>query len=333
MSIVIQFFSSLFFYALFLSLPVFAAPDGPYTVSRVIDGDTVELLIDGQKEKIRLIGVDTPETVHPSKPVEYFGKEASAFTNRALQGQQVYLEFDQERVDRYNRLLAYVYRTDGYFLNLELIKEGYGHAYTRFPFAKMDEFRAAEKEAREAGRGLWGDAGQHSSDGSKKVEQNGSPVGSGSTQVFVTKSGKKYHTEGCRYLSKSKIPMSLEDADKRFGPCSSCSPPVIEKASGSKANGPETAKEEHKEHPQSAATQCQATTQKGAQCKRVAQSGSNYCWQHQGTTAKDSEEKAKEDKKERPKAVSSQCQATTKKGTQCKRKAKSGSDYCWQHGG
>ena len=306
---------------------------GPYKVSRVVDGDTIELVMDGSKAKVRLIGVDTPETVHPSKPVEYFGKEASIFTKQALEGQQVYLEFDQERVDRYNRLLAYVYRTDGYFVNLELIKEGYGHAYTRFPFAKMDAFRSAEKEAREAERGLWANGGQHSHEGGQKVEQNGSQVGAGATQVFVTKSGKKYHADGCRFLSKSKIPMSLENAAQRYGPCGSCAPPVIEKDSVSKPNSPETAKEEHKERPKSAATQCQATTQKGAQCKRNAQSGSNYCWQHVGTTAKDSEEEAKEDKKEVPKAVSTQCQATTKKGTQCKRKAKSGSSYCWQHGG
>lgn len=108
------------------------------------------------KERIRLIGVDTPETVHPNKPVEYFGKEASAFTKREIEGRKVRLEYDWEKKDRYGRTLAYVYRVeDGFFLNAEIIKQGYGHAYTRFPFKYLDEFRQYEKEARENGKGLW----------------------------------------------------------------------------------------------------------------------------------------------------------------------------------
>jgi micrococcal nuclease len=240
---------------------VLAETVGPYPVSRVIDGDTIELIMDGSKAKVRLIGVDTPETVHPSKPVEYFGKEASAFTKHMLEGQQVYLEFDQDRVDRYNRVLAYVYRIDGYFVNLELIKEGYGHAYTRFPFSKMDEFRAAEKGAREAGRGLWGD-------GKQVVKKISPQVGSGTLEVFVTKSGKKYHADGCRYLSKSRIPISLEKATKRYAPCGTCSPPESE------AN--------KKVDPTPEGSQCQATTKKGTQCSRKAKDGSKYCWQHGG---------------------------------------------------
>ena len=128
-------------------------------VARVIDGDT--LVLDGG-ERVRLIGVDTPETVHPNKPVERFGKEASAFTRRQADGKKVRLEYDPGtgRKDRYGRTLAYIYMPDGTLLNLEIIRRGYGHAYTRFPFSRMDEFRAAEREAREAGRGLWADAPQ-----------------------------------------------------------------------------------------------------------------------------------------------------------------------------
>jgi len=119
-------------------------------VARVVDGDT--LVLDGG-EKVRLIGVDTPETVHPNKPVERFGKEASAFTKRMAEGKHVRLEYDQERRDRYGRTLAYVYLADGKLLNLELICHGYGFAYTRFQFSKMEEFRSAEREAREQERG------------------------------------------------------------------------------------------------------------------------------------------------------------------------------------
>ena len=109
---------------------------------------------------MRLIGVDTPETKHPKKPVEYFGKEASAFTRRIVERKRVRLEFDQANAarghkDRYGRTLAYVFLEDGTLLNAEIIKQGYGHAYTQFPFSRMEEFRRLEREAREEERGLW----------------------------------------------------------------------------------------------------------------------------------------------------------------------------------
>ena len=91
-----------------------------YPVSRIVDGDTVELLVDGALIKVRLIGVDTPETVHPTKPVEHYGKEASAFTRNLLRGESVFLRYGQERVDQYGRVLGYLYRApDGLFVNDE----------------------------------------------------------------------------------------------------------------------------------------------------------------------------------------------------------------------
>jgi len=123
-----------------------------YKVKRAIDGDTL-LLING--EKVRLIGVDTPETKHPQKPVEYFGKEAYLFTKQMVDGKEARLEFDRRKRDKYGRLLAYVYLLDGTFLNAEIIKQGYGKAYTRFRFKYMEEFRRYEREARESRRGLW----------------------------------------------------------------------------------------------------------------------------------------------------------------------------------
>ncbi|MCG2772505.1 MAG: thermonuclease family protein [Desulfobacterales bacterium] len=104
---------------------------------------------------MRLIGVDTPETVHPQKPVEYFGKEASEFTRRMVEGKEVCLKFDWQQRDKYKRLLAYVYLLDGTFLNAEIIKQGYGFAYTRYPFKYLEEFRRYEREAREEKKGLW----------------------------------------------------------------------------------------------------------------------------------------------------------------------------------
>lgn len=121
-------------------------------VTRVVDGDT--LIVQGVG-RVRLIGVDTPETVDPRRPVQYFGKEASEFTHRMAEGKVVRLEFDAERKDRFGRTLAYVYLPDGTFLNAEIVKQGYGHAYTQFPFMYSAEFLGYEREAREASLGLW----------------------------------------------------------------------------------------------------------------------------------------------------------------------------------
>ena len=127
-----------------------------YLCTRVIDGDTIAVEKNGKKEKVRLIGVDTPETVHPSKPVEYFGKEASEFTRKNVEGKRVRLEYDWQSRDKYGRLLAYVYiEENGTFLNAEIIRQGYGFAYTRYPFKYLEDFRKYEREARENRRGLW----------------------------------------------------------------------------------------------------------------------------------------------------------------------------------
>lgn len=132
-----------------------------YTVVRVIDGDTIVVAPNpspafSEGSHIRLIGVDTPEDHHPSKPVEYFGYQAAAFTRRLCEGRRVRLEFDPAAGhDPYGRTLAYVYLDDGSFLNAEIIRQGYGHALTRFPFRYLEDFRALERDARDHRRGLW----------------------------------------------------------------------------------------------------------------------------------------------------------------------------------
>ena len=102
-------------------------------VARVIDGDTIQVLSDGRQYTVRLIGADTPETKHPTKAVQRFGQEASAFTTAALEGRTVQLETDRtgNTVDRYGRLLRYVY-LDGQNFNARLISEGYSHASGAF---------------------------------------------------------------------------------------------------------------------------------------------------------------------------------------------------------
>jgi micrococcal nuclease len=134
------------------------APPPTYRVARVVDGDTVVLTMEGRAVTVRLVGVDTPETVHPSKPVERFGKEASAFTRKLLAGKSVSIERDPggSARDRYGRELAYL-RLDGTDVNREIIARGYGFAYTKYPFARREDYRTPEREAREAKRGLWAD--------------------------------------------------------------------------------------------------------------------------------------------------------------------------------
>jgi len=122
-------------------------------VSRIIDGDTLEL---ASGQRVRLIGVDTPESKHPHLPVEPFAQEAARFTSDFAEGQTARLELDRERLDRYGRILAYVY-VENRMLNEELIRAGWSPAVTSFPYRSdmQRRFRAAEEEARAAKRGLW----------------------------------------------------------------------------------------------------------------------------------------------------------------------------------
>ena len=235
-----------------------------YTVVRIIDGDTFVLQIGDKDITIRLIGVDTPESVHPQKPTEHYSKEASEFTTNLLKGEIVYIEYDSanlmnSHLDRYGRTLAYVYRApDGLFVNLEIVRQGYGRADIHYPFEYMELFRFYEQKAHEIGKGLWLEEKKLSleeifgvePEEEKKLspeEENeifkeifGEKLGITKTEtketistepkreiiVYITKTGKKYHRSGCRYLSRSMIPISLSDAKSRgYTPCSVCKPP------------------------------------------------------------------------------------------------------------
>jgi micrococcal nuclease len=126
-------------------------------VLRVVDGDTIHVELGGVREKVRYIGVDTPETVRPGSPVECFGKAASAANERLVAGERVRIERDVEARDRYGRLLAYVHRErDERFVNAALVRGGYAQALTVPPNVEhADEFARLAREARRAGRGLW----------------------------------------------------------------------------------------------------------------------------------------------------------------------------------
>jgi micrococcal nuclease len=126
-------------------------------VERVVDGDTIEIKLGGKKEKVRLIGIDTPETKKPNTPVMYYGKEASAYTKKRLEQQTISLEWDVDRRDKYDRLLAYVW-IDNELFNETLIKEGYARLSTFPPNVKyVSLFTKAQEQARKQGSGIWQD--------------------------------------------------------------------------------------------------------------------------------------------------------------------------------
>ncbi len=123
-------------------------------VQRAVDGDTVVL---SSGERVRYIGIDTPELHHPRKPVQPYAREAMEANRRLVEGKSVRLEFDVQRRDRYGRLLAYVFLEDGTFVNAELMRQGYAQLLTIPPDVKYtDLFVKLQREAREAKRGLWG---------------------------------------------------------------------------------------------------------------------------------------------------------------------------------
>lgn len=131
---------------------------GLYRVTEFVDGDTIKVDMNGKEETLRFIGVDTPETHDPRKQVQCFGQAAAGFTKQLIGNNSVRLEADPINTnrDRYNRLLRYIYLPDGTLVNSEIIKQGYGFAYTSFPFTKSDDFRKAQTDAMNTKNGLWG---------------------------------------------------------------------------------------------------------------------------------------------------------------------------------
>ena len=128
------------------------------TIHKVVDGDTVDIDINGNTERVRLIGVNTPETKHPTKPIECFGPEASAYLTQLLpKGTHVRIERDIEARDRYGRMLLYLYRnSDNLFINLDLISRGYGTPMSIEPNTfHRNDFVYAAALAEASNVGLW----------------------------------------------------------------------------------------------------------------------------------------------------------------------------------
>ncbi|RLL82400.1 thermonuclease family protein [Mesotoga sp. BH458_6_3_2_1] len=199
-------------------------------ICTVVDGDTVKLKLKSDPDSLltaRLIGVDTPESVHPQKSVEHFGIESSGFTKAVLEGKDVFLSFDWEQIDSYGRILCYIWipleyegRAYNIMFNLLLITSGYGHAYTSYAFDEnyTGIFIEAERLARLGGFNLWQ---EEKPDSILLPEYD--PI------VYITSTGDKYHVHGCHFLEHSKIPILLSEAVRRgYIPCRVCKPPQLE---------------------------------------------------------------------------------------------------------
>jgi len=191
-----------------------------HEVVRVIDGDTIILKIKGKRARVRLKGIDTPEVENPYTAEEPYGKEASVFLKNLLRGELVYLRYEDGKpeYDKYKRLLAYVYRApDMLFVNEEIVRQGYGVVFRKFPFQYKKRFQKLERKAKKAKKGMWeaGAAGSRAPPRQKELRRSDQK----GTTVYITRTGKKYHAEDCRYLRRSKIPISLKKARRRLARC------------------------------------------------------------------------------------------------------------------
>lgn len=150
-----------FYFDLIRDQEISAVESTVFTVPKVIDGDTVIISLAGESMKVRLIGVDTPETNHPQKGVEYMGHEATEFVRGLIEGGNVTLKLDTVNIsnghlDKYDRLLAYIYReSDKLFINEEIMAQGYSYPYNEFPFSHSVRFRELARISRQRKFGLW----------------------------------------------------------------------------------------------------------------------------------------------------------------------------------
>ncbi|MCP3942602.1 MAG: hypothetical protein GY710_14095, partial [Desulfobacteraceae bacterium] len=206
---------------LFLALPCFA---GQYKVLKVVDGDTIDVLYMGVKERIRLLNVDTPESVHPDQSKNTpMGEKASAYTKNRLNNKIVELEFESKLRGRYGRLLAYVI-VDGVNYNLELIRNGWSPYHTKYGTSKKyhTHFMSAEQNAKAQGLNIWAVADNESA---------GSPA-IGKTEAAKDYSGNvkslKFHRPGCRYYNCSKCTVKFKTraaaVHAGYVPCGVCKP-------------------------------------------------------------------------------------------------------------
>lgn len=207
---------SILFFTLFL--PTLAMAD-KYPVVKVVDGDTIDVIYEGKEERVRMLNVDTPESVHPqayrNTPA---GKKASDYTKKRLAGKKVDLEFQGRKRGKFKRLLAYVI-VDGENFSLELIRVGHSYYYTKYGKSEKHhtQFLAAEKQAKAQRLNIWSDPGAYPKKPTVK-----------SSDYHGNVSSHKFHRPGCRYYNCSKCTRVFKSRDEAISagyvPCGVCKP-------------------------------------------------------------------------------------------------------------
>lgn len=189
-----------------------AKPIDYFKVIKVIDGDTIDIEYFGKTERIRMIGINTPESVDPKKPVECFGKEAATEGAKLLAGKFVSIERDKTQDDRdiYGRMLRYVRIKDGNFYNLEIIRSGFAFEYTyKVPYYYQKDFKNAQAEAQKNKRGLWADKACGAKINAKPAMNISAAATNGSClikgNISSNKKQKIYHLPSCPDYKKTVI--------------------------------------------------------------------------------------------------------------------------------
>jgi len=205
-------------------LPTWAS-DLSYPVVSVVDGDTISIIYQGKKEKIRFLNVDTPESVHPDLSRNTpLGKRASAYTRSRLSGKRIALEFEGRKRGKYGRLLAYVILDNENF-NLELVRKGWSPYYTKYGTSPSyhSQFTAAQAEARSKRVNVW-----HEDHLSTPKKETGHTRIAVAGKVHGNTKSRVFHTRTCRYFNCKHCTRSFSGRDAAlragFSPCGLCRP-------------------------------------------------------------------------------------------------------------
>ncbi len=199
-----------------------ADAEGPYPITDVVDGDTDKINVDGRTVKLRLIGIDTPETKDPDEPVECFGPQASARAEQLLTGRSVWIQYDptQNRRDIYGRDLVYVWLDEHTMFNEVMVRTGYAHEYTYDkPYLYQSQFRAVEAKAKAAGLGFWG---QGTCAGNTKQAAGSKPLAAAPSSVAPSpvptdSSGQVYYSSCGAVRDAGKAPLLKGQPGYRSG--------------------------------------------------------------------------------------------------------------------
>jgi len=209
------------------------------TVERILDGATIEVSISGKKEKVRLIGIETPGLIDSAKvrvgdraqdsdkaAIRALAKLSTRYAEEVLSGKKITLEFEPfYRRDRAGRMLAYVRLGGGGDFNEAMLRDGYAYAYSRNAHSRTDRYRSAEASARRGKKGLWAEDAVAVA---AAPEESPASTDPGDAIVYITSTGATYHSAGCKRMRGVRHAVSLKDAvADHYSPCRYCVPPVL----------------------------------------------------------------------------------------------------------